>query len=634
MTPHLAEILAGCGMHSQGQQAAASAETSHAPACRLSVGDSRLPLMRTRFAFAKLVLLLGIGWPALCQAQWLTQQIKLTPGWNAVFLEVQPEPRSCDEVFRNHPVQSVWKWDRRFSTVQFEIAPSLLLPENPDWLMWLPSSNPRAFLNRLFELQGCQSYLVQVASNAAPFTLALKGRVLLPRLEWYPHGLNLVGFPVNPRNPPTFTEFFKFTPEVDVSLGYANELYRIDSTGRGQRIVQPARERPQPGVAYWVGCARPVKRMSAVQITPVGGAVDFGSLLSWQEVSIRNIHPSAALTIRVQERDSESAPLTGGFPELAGPVPLSFFSKNASNEWVWAEFPTNGLAQTLAPQEEWIVHLGVRRRDFAPYMSQGTNGCAYESILEITDTAESLRIRVPVLAQSAGVRSISAATAVEAHTEKEGLWVGQVTVNQVNAPAYTADLLPAPAPASFRLLVHVDGYGNARLLQQVLLAWDSGLTDPPHTNGTYALYASPAALPAAATDIKRISSAAFPLMAPVLLTNSGSDTLTGTVIVGYNDPVNPFLHRYHPLHDNKNWDYQAYTNAVETRTIQRDLTFRFDPATNNAVNPFWGVESLKGIYQETFSGLRANTKNRPLTVQGQFTLQRISRMNTLREFTP
>jgi hypothetical protein len=582
--------------------------------------------MRIKFALINSVLLWLAAAPTPCRGQWLTQQIPLVPGWNAVYLEVQPEPRSCDEVFRGRPVQSVWKWDRRFSTIQFNLDPATLLPENPDWLLWLPPSDPRAFLNRLFELQGCQAYLIKVAPNAAPFTVPIKGRVIIPRLDWYPHGLNLVGFPINPRNPPTFTDFFAFTPEVDISLAYANQLYRLDSAGRGQQIVQPARDRLQPGVAYWIGCARRPAYMSAIHVRPQGGAVDFGTLLSRNELSIRNPHPTKLVTARLQQRASENAPLTGGFPEVAGPVPLSVLVRNASNAWVWVEFPTNGLTRALAPQEEWVVQLGVRRQGFAPYTPQGTNGFNYASVLEITDSAESLLIRVPVVAQQAGVLL----GGMEFDTN-EGLWVGQATVNQVNAPAYTTNgLLSTPAPASFRLLVHVDGYGHASLLQQVLLAWDSTLTEAPHTNGTYALYAEEGALPNNATDVKRLSSAAFPMMAPLTMTGSFTNMLGGSVVVRSDDPVNPFLHRYHPQHDNKDWLFRPYTNAVETPTIQRDITLEFSAATNAPANPLWGVDAVSGTYRETLSGLRAQ----PLRVQGGFILQRISRINTLRGITP
>ena len=346
------------------------------------------------------VLLLGLAClaPSL-EAQWLTQRIPLQPGWNAVFLEVRPEPSACDQVFGDGRVQSVWKWDRRFSTVQFTIDPTTLLPEAPDWLVWLPASDPRAFLRRLSDLEGCQSYLIKVATNAAPFTLQLKGRVMLPRLDWYPHGLNLVGFPVHPAAPPTFTDFFRFTPEVDTSRGYANELYRLDTKGRGQRIVAPARDRLQPGVAYWIACARAPAYQSALHVTPPGGAVDFGTLLTRQDLTIQNVHPTDTFTARLALQASETAPMTGGVPELAGPVPLSYLSKNASNQWVWLSFPDAGLSQALAPGESWLVRLGVRRQDFVSYTPQGTNGAAYQSILEVTDSAQSLCLRVPVLAQ-------------------------------------------------------------------------------------------------------------------------------------------------------------------------------------------------------------------------------------------
>jgi hypothetical protein len=590
--------------------------------------------MRIKKALAKLLLPCLAGLPALCQAQWVTQPVRLVPGWNAVFLEVQPEPRNCDQVFHQRPIQSVWKWDRRFSTIQFEVAPTILVPENPDWLMWLPRPDPRSFLNRLFKLQGGQAYLVKVAADAAPFTLPVKGQVIMPRLEWYPHGLNLVGFPVNPRNPPTFTEFFKFTTEVDTTRGYANELYRLDTNGRGQRVVQPARDRVEPGVAYWVGCAGRPGAVAPLSIESPADGVDFGTMVTERIVRLRNFHPTATLTLLARQLDSEAPPATGRYPELAGPVPLSVLAKNASNQLAWTFFPANGESRVLAPGEEWELHLGVRRQDLAPYLPQGDKGAAYQSILEITDSAESLRVRLPVVAQAPAMAVASTSAGLEPHYDQEGLWVGQAIVNQVNAPAYTTNLLSTPAPASLRLLVHVDGYGRANLLQQVLLAWDPTLAGSTASNGMYALYAAENALPADATDVHRISSVAFPIMAPVPLAGDFTNTLTGTVTVRYDDPVNPFLHRYHPMHDNKDWDFVSYTNAVETRTIERALALHFDPGDTAPADPFWGVNALSGVYRETFSAFPKGLRADPLVVQGRFTLQRISRINTLRGITP
>ena len=136
-----------------------------------------------------IVLALGFG-VCSARAQWLTQRVPLQPGWNAVHLQVQPEPGDCAGIFAGQPVQSVWQWDRRFSTIQFSVDPATLLPEAPDWQVWLPPSDPRAFLSRLPALQGGQAYLIKVASNAAPFILPIKGRVLVPTVLFYPGDLD------------------------------------------------------------------------------------------------------------------------------------------------------------------------------------------------------------------------------------------------------------------------------------------------------------------------------------------------------------------------------------------------------------------------------------------------------------
>jgi hypothetical protein len=576
--------------------------------------------MRISRAPRSIILLLLTFVPWSGHAQWMTQRIPLLPGWNAVHIQVQPEPNACDDIFRNLPVESVWKWNRRFKTAQFDLDPKNLLPEDPDWSMWMPPTDKRAFLRRLYELQGNQSYLIKVASNAVPFTLSVKGRVTVPRVTWYPHSLNLVGLPVNPKNPPTFSDFFRFTREVDTTLGYANELYKVDTAGRGIRIVQPARDRLQPGVAYWIACARAPEGKSAIDFKPPGDGVDFGALLNESTVYLRNRNRTNSIAVKVRLLASESAPLTGGHPELAGPVPLSYLTRDEANQRLWALFPEAGVSKVLAPGEEWALQLGLRRSDFEPYVPQRENGWSYQSILEVTDGPETLLIHVPVVASARPLMAM----ALPGHSDQEGLWVGQAAINQVSAPAYTDELLPTPTPATLRLLLHVDGYGRVNLLQQVLVGWDT-------TSSTYVLCADQRSA-GGLKDVNRVSSVTLPRMNPLPLASSSTNelplnaTVFGMVTNRFDDPTNPFLHRYHPLHDNKDWDFKSYDGAVETRTVIRDITFEFSQATTNQADPFWGVDALSGTYKETLSGLRV----KPIYVQGPFTLQRISRINTLR----
>jgi hypothetical protein len=288
--------------------------------------------------------------PPLCHAQWRTQTIQLHSGWNAVHLEIQPQPDGCDTIFANLQVESIWKWNRRFSTIQFVSDPSTLLPEDPDWLVWLPLSDKKAFLRRLRSLEANQSYLIKLPDDAEPITLSIKGQVVLPGLEWFPHGLNLVGFPVNAVNPPTFGEFFKFTTEVNTTPGYGNQLFRLDSAGHGLPIVQPSRDKVQPGVAYWIRTEKKPAYMSSLHVNVPGGVLDFGAIASSQDLEILNAHPTAPMQVMIKLRNSESPPAAAGFPELAGAAPLSYLSRTTNGSWDWIELPSGGLSGAFLSQ--------------------------------------------------------------------------------------------------------------------------------------------------------------------------------------------------------------------------------------------------------------------------------------------
>src|SRR5689334_4678832 len=114
-------------------------------------------------ALAGLVL-----YPATGLAQWVSQTLNLHSGWNAVFLEVQPEPRECDQLFASlHSVESVWRFNRKQAVVQYIADPNTLVPSQPDWLTWLPRSHPLASQSSLFVLEGGQPYLIKLADTAA-----------------------------------------------------------------------------------------------------------------------------------------------------------------------------------------------------------------------------------------------------------------------------------------------------------------------------------------------------------------------------------------------------------------------------------------------------------------------------------
>ena len=95
------------------------------------------------FSTKSLFVIFALACSSLClRAQWTTQTIQLRPGFNAVFLEVEPEDNRCEAVMAGLPVESVWRWNRRFNSVQFISDPNQLINEPEAWLMWFSGAQP------------------------------------------------------------------------------------------------------------------------------------------------------------------------------------------------------------------------------------------------------------------------------------------------------------------------------------------------------------------------------------------------------------------------------------------------------------------------------------------------------------
>src|ERR1043166_138525 len=108
------------------------------------------------------LLVLSFGFPA--QAQWVTQQIKLVPGFNAVYLQVTPPNPDCAAVFGSVPgIQHVWMYNRYLQTSTFSTNPQESTHVQDHWLMWFPATSVKNFLSTLAQVRGGQSYLINLA---------------------------------------------------------------------------------------------------------------------------------------------------------------------------------------------------------------------------------------------------------------------------------------------------------------------------------------------------------------------------------------------------------------------------------------------------------------------------------------
>lgn len=605
-------------------------------------------------------MLLG-ALPAL--AQWTNQTVVLRPGWNSVFLEIQPEPRECDALFAGVPVESVWAWNRRFSTIQFIQDPEQLIPGQPDWLTYLPTSHVARATMNLFTLQGNRAYLIKLPDNAAQVFWTFSGRPIVRRMEWLADSFNFTGFHVEAVNAPTFQNFFGSSP-----AHAGQRVYRLLVNGLWSLVVSPTVTRLARGEAYWIFCRGQSTFAGPVEVAvEQGSGLDYERILTEQTLTIRN---NSATTNTFTVRRLASTPPPGtDYPALAGAVPLNYFHMNVAQNQLdvrWLPLPPQ-LTMVLGPGQEWNLRLEAQRTAMTPFTPPpGVADALYQSLVEVGDGAGS-RSLVGVTARGlqtfpAGGAAFGAglAAAPLAVHLRAGLWVGSAAINKVNQPA-NAGAPNAPLSTAsefqFRLLVHVDDNGQARLLQKVIQMWKNG-TFTTDTNGLqvvdqpgrYVLVTDDRFIPnftgATLRDGepvgRRLSSAAFSFRTPVPMTGdfgSVSGLLQCGVAVGYDDELNPFKHRFHPDHNNLDDSPQPQPLALKTNvhgliytaessSVRRDISLQFtavDP--DNLTLAGWGDDQLGGIYRETMTGLHKDA----LHIEGVFRLHHASRIGVLND---
>lgn len=235
--------------------------------------------------------------------------------------------------------------------------------------------------------------------------------------------------------------------------------------------------------------------------------------------------------------------------------------------------------------------------------------------------------------------------------DNTGLWVGMASVNQVNQPAVApGTLLPAGGAFSYRLILHVDTNSTTRLLQRVVtVGIPTGnlatnlVTGVVSTNGSTVLLSDESLVPAQLQTypnaaVRRISSVNFLLMAPQVMNGQFGSTgqLSCTLQVPYDDPVNPFVTAYSPLHDNlqvQNGVTTKLPEGVQSFSVTRNLTLVFSAQdASNPTNPNWGITQIGGTLQEEVDGLYRPLVSgvaQSIQVSGTFRLQQVSTNGTL-----
>jgi len=594
-----------------------------------------LSLLRHLASPLRVALVLGLGASLPASAQWITQTNQLKAGWNAVALFVDASHAPISDVMpADGSIEEVWLW-KPSSTQQFIDSPQVPTGTGSQWSKWTFNLGPSSELQRLIPNA---SYYVKVKDSSTTYTWRLKGKPVAPQYAWTSSGLNFIGFPV-PDGTMGYERFFQPVP----SLLETAEIYRSPGgafgAGNPARVFDTARTVFSRGEAVWMRVAAGYNRYFGPFEVSLSGnrSIQFGKSGTQASFRIRNQSRSTnVITLRMLP--SEAAP--GGQTAIVGLPPLILRGEldESTLKYTGVSLSTNeggGFSWTLPPQgrpgADVQVVLGLARDEMA-----GQAGDLSACVLRLTDAAGLLQVDL-------GVGANQAANA--------GLWVGEARVTQVVQYLKTFERDPVGKPVvrltekdgayavmatnevaggvsrpfPMRVILHNDGT-NTVMLQRVFLGMNR------ETNAivtTQQGFLDPAQLASA----RRISAAHLPWSAQ---NTPWPATLTGKVYrVEISTPydassVNPFIHQYHPDHDNLNASFtQVLPKGRESYSIRRTVFLSPQAAGFDYQSRTAGSLDINGVYDETLEIGGSGANARTFRVLGTFTLNRISDLPTL-----
>ncbi len=594
-----------------------------------------------RFARFILVALLTNIVASKALSQWRTETFDLVAGWQAIHLRVDTELTPIDTVLKDYPqIEEVWRW--RPSGLDEVILDS---PDEPvsgvEWQIWKRFDRANTNLSVFYSNS---AYLVKVASGSPSFTLSIKGQVTSPITYWRTDGLNLLGFPTNPNSPPSIEDYFgpaEVLDQLTEIYEYAggdlvNGVNPFQITSRSAEVVR--------GKGYWIRSNKYADYDGPLRVrAAIGEGIDFGDSRPTVRVILTN-RTDRFVDAIFTPQNSEPAPGATITPQS---VPLTRRVRSSSGSFVYEPFRAP-ITISLKPEETLGITLGIDRSQLL-----GQPGDRAYSLLKVNDGEGLSEFYVPANAEVASLA---------------GLWVGEAEITHVQnqlqrfqkdeddvylvdedgryIPEFRKDddgnlieddsgdlildmnkgLNRTDQVYRLRLILHVDDTGRVRMLNRAYV-------------GTVALGANripifgisktqARLLPDYLESAARVSSVHLPQNTDVTLSGDfkPGGQLAGTLSIAHDSPGNPFIHTYHPDHDNLDARFEnALPDGNESYRIDRSFIFTIPSDAGIIEDPSWGTTLLTGIYAETISGLHKDS----IAVKGVLALRRVSDISSI-----
>ena len=545
-----------------------------------------------------LIALGSLVFATTAHAQWQNTTYTLKGGWNSIYLHGDASYATLDTIFASQTaVEEIWRWNPNPDQVQFTTSPLIPSAGTAEWSTWVRDQPGQS---TLAALSGGFAYLVKCSGTISnSYSVTIPQKVMPPSASWVRNGANLMGFPSykNGSSYPTMAAYFATFPAA-IASNVKVYKYAGGELGPGNpvQVFSTSTERLDRNQAYWFQSAVVGNFYAPIEITPSNSAgLDFGRTGSTISVRLRN-RSDATVTVTISPVASGADP--SGVTAITGSVPLTLRAANGTAT------PFSGTSVVIGPQSVVEVKFGIDRGA----MSAGS-GAFYASLLRFRDSSNLMDVLLPARATVASLA---------------GLWVGDALVTNVASKAATSTGgSTTPRPFPLRFILHVDEAGTARLLSQV---FSGTLADPGNPDG---LCTRESGLkPDAKAAASRMGVGHLPL--DQVITEGSGDvalgaTLTRIVHIPHTDPTNPFVHTYHPDHDNKDarpdGTNTTLAPGVESYSVTRTCQFMFTTSPPEGTSSVgWGSTVIGGNYTETLSGLH----RQDIITSGSFTLRRAS----------
>lgn len=571
---------------------------------------------------------------APARAQTAPQAVSLVPGWNSIWLEVEPvyppgdpkagQPKAPADVFGPTAVIDIVATPKPLagSAEFFGSEPGSLTTittfNKADWQQW--KRTDVASSNNLSSIFGNRPYLIHTTGAA---TVNLTGKVRFFRPTWIADRYNLLGFGLEGTR--TFSDFFT----ASGTRHPVDKIFTLNAAGSWVHVT--AGQTMDANKAYWIYSSGPSTYMGPV-------ALDFGRARSTGSLDYAG--PGDAVTVGADTLDLKELTFTNSGTASATPSATAVSVDSALALYRVTPAPDslsyvrgNGFLAAFVPvaaQGTVTLTIGAKRTF--------TDDAVHTSLYRIKSGAAGASFYLPVTAVRSEVQQTVIGNGGTPANSVSGLWVGDVVVNGASSIVVDgAPIQPSAGSAPLRIILHSDAGGAVRLLSQVTLMQTK--TADPEGSGVPALVVDPAKIPffegikvrdgkrvgvrieAVAYDMPRSASAwtGAPLITfatrPTTLqeTYDLSRTMSGAIggTVTTTLSLDPF-HRSNPLR------HAFHQDLTKGPQINRTITLVFDPSQA-------GPDHMSASFSDTIQGLIKDN----LTLTGHVELRRVSPVATL-----